>query len=202
MSTKIKGNNWARKQFKQAIKRLDNFTLAGMPVLVSGTQFGRTLSNETQVQEAYHQSIFCPCLRGDEPPQKRFFDALLAGCIPVVLDYESDELGYRSYFAERTYSTRLSYPFATGIFAGKSDMGVHYEDLVVAINSTCNMECLLPTLEDLIQNHPEVIREKQANIARVASLFTYGINDNAFQYPDATAAILIQAKHYVDAVGR
>ena len=34
---------------------------------------------------AYRQSTFCPCPGGDSPSAKRMFDAIFAGCIPVVL---------------------------------------------------------------------------------------------------------------------
>ena len=34
---------------------------------------------------AYRQATFCPCPGGDSPSAKRNFDALLAGCIPVIL---------------------------------------------------------------------------------------------------------------------
>lgn len=31
------------------------------------------------------------CTVGDAPAQKRFFDVILSGCIPVVLAFESDK---------------------------------------------------------------------------------------------------------------
>jgi len=34
---------------------------------------------------AYRQATFCPCPGGDSPSAKRNFDALLSGCIPVIL---------------------------------------------------------------------------------------------------------------------
>ena len=36
----------------------------------------------------YHKATFCPCPGGDSPSAKRFFDALHAGCIPVVLSHD------------------------------------------------------------------------------------------------------------------
>ncbi|KAK1741967.1 hypothetical protein QTG54_007540 [Skeletonema marinoi] len=38
----------------------------------------------------YKHSVFCPVLPGDSPPQKRFFDVIIMGCIPVVLAFETD----------------------------------------------------------------------------------------------------------------
>ena len=36
----------------------------------------------------YRKAAFCPCPGGDSPSAKRFFDALHAGCIPVVLSHD------------------------------------------------------------------------------------------------------------------
>jgi Exostosin family len=36
----------------------------------------------------YRQSTFCPCPGGDSPSAKRMFDALLAGCIPIILSHD------------------------------------------------------------------------------------------------------------------
>lgn len=38
-----------------------------------------------QYPHAYRHATFCPCPGGDTPSAKRFFDAILAGCIPIVL---------------------------------------------------------------------------------------------------------------------
>ena len=35
-----------------------------------------------------HLSTFCPCPGGDSPSAKRHFDALLAGCIPIILSQD------------------------------------------------------------------------------------------------------------------
>jgi hypothetical protein len=200
MSAEIKGNGWARVAFFQAIETLENYTIAGMPILVSGISKSRTMVGEADIQQAYRESIFCPCLRGDEPPQKRFFDALLSGCIPVVLDHPSSELPHRSYFASNAHSNRITYPLAKGSFANDTEMGIDYSELVVAINETCNFNCMMPILEDLIVNHPDIIREKQENIARYASLFSYGMEENGMQFPDAILGMLVQVRHYVNAV--
>lgn len=36
----------------------------------------------------YRHSTFCPCPGGDSPSAKRMYDALLAGCIPVILSHD------------------------------------------------------------------------------------------------------------------
>ncbi|CAK0821669.1 unnamed protein product, partial [Prorocentrum cordatum] len=37
------------------------------------------------VLEEMFRSVFCPVVQGDVPHQKRLFDAMLTGCIPVVI---------------------------------------------------------------------------------------------------------------------
>jgi hypothetical protein len=37
---------------------------------------------------AYRAATFCPCPGGDSPSAKRMFDALLAGCIPIILSQD------------------------------------------------------------------------------------------------------------------
>jgi hypothetical protein len=36
----------------------------------------------------YRMATFCPCPGGDSPAAKRMFDAILAGCIPLILSYD------------------------------------------------------------------------------------------------------------------
>eukprot|EP00980_Cylindrotheca_fusiformis_P029974 scaffold24130_cov142-Cylindrotheca_fusiformis.AAC.4 len=41
-----------------------------------------------QFPHAYRHATFCPCPGGDTPSAKRFFDVILAGCVPVVLSHD------------------------------------------------------------------------------------------------------------------
>ena len=49
------------------------------------TQRSSMLPKGFSYPHAFRQSTFCPCPGGDAPSAKRMFDALFAGCIPVVL---------------------------------------------------------------------------------------------------------------------
>ncbi|GAX17776.1 hypothetical protein FisN_24Hh157 [Fistulifera solaris] len=188
-----------RYDFLNALNKMqaNNATIGGLPVYV-GHLNNRMMDNETAILEKYRESIFCPCLRGNTPAQKRFFDVLMSGCIPVVIEYASSkEEGYPSFFKKHETSIRLSYPFAKGIFLDEPEMGIDYHDLVVTVNGTCEMDCMLAGLEDLIINYPEVILAKQKSISELAQLFSYGLQNNALRYPDAVAAMLVQIRHYV-----
>lgn len=186
-----------------------NYTIAGLPIVTGKMHHLRTMGSEKGIQLAYKTSIFCPCLRGDYPPQKRIFDAMLSGCIPVVLEAPSHEEGYVSHFSKESYSARITYPFGQGIVptihngthTPSTVMGLNYSDLVVAVPESCHKNgCMMEILEDLLANHPETIREKQQNIAKVVSLFSYGMGENGMKYPDAVAAMLAYARQYVHTV--
>jgi len=185
-----------REQYYQAAMEYigQNKTIGGHPLYV----LAESVNAEQEIYDVYKDSIFCPCLRGDTPGQKRLFDAMLNGCIPVVLEYEdSHEKGYPSHFEHKGSSTRIVYPFAVGNFFMEPKMGLDYNQFIVPINGTCGIPCLIPTLKTLILNNPDRIQQMQRNIASVATLFSFGMEHNAFAYPDAVAAALVQARHYV-----
>ena len=170
-----------------------NQTLGGREVFVSDTM----VDAEEEIFKMYRDSIFCPCLHGDTPGQKRIFDVWLSGCIPVVLEYDqSHETGYPSHFEQGGSSIRIVYPFVRGTFFDEPVMGIDYYQLLVPINGTCGVPCLIPTLEKLLLEEPHQIQQMQDNIAQVVSLFSFGMEHNALRYPDAIAAALVQIRHY------
>lgn len=198
LSKKIEGNGRDRRDF---FEMMENETeLAGRPVFVAGLGGRRTITGEASIQDMYRRSIFCPCLRGDAPPQKRLFDAILNGCIPVVMEHnKSKEDGIPSHFAAGGISIRQTYPFAKGSFFNALDMGVDMRDIVVTIPAACGMKCMLPALHQLLLYDTDVLREKQNNLTRYASLFSYGMEENgSLQYADAVATMLVQARHFVN----
>ena len=203
ISKQIHGKSDDRMAFFAAYEALlsnnnNQTTLGGLPTMVNGLKSRSIQGGESPVLHAYHNSVFCPTLRGDSPPQKRFFDVLLNGCIPVVLAHESSDPPFLSYFARGGESTVRTYPYAIGSFDEWPQMGIHYETIVVEVNGTCGMSCFFPMLEDLLLHHPDKIRAKQREIARLAPLFTYGMEHNRLQQADATAALLVQARHHAN----
>lgn len=203
MSVKIANAGTAgyRQQFFDTVGDFPtNHTVAGLPISIAGLAGVRTMKGEQSVQDMYRDSIFCPCLNGDGPVQKRIFDAILSGCIPVVIAHDTSlEPGYPSHFSQKGWSTRLTYPFAKGVFHGMPQMGIDWDDLVVSINGTCGIPCLFPTLEDLLTNQRNLVREKQQTVMRYATLFSFGMEENKLQHADAIAATLVQARHFVNA---
>ena len=197
MANQIRGNSQDRLDFFEAMKGVAE--IAGRPV--NAVSFlHRNINDEPAIQQAYRDSIFCPCLRGDEPPQKRIFDVLLGGCIPIVLEHTpSFEEGWPSFFAPTSHSIRQTYPFSRGNFFNHTDMGVEFRDMVVALPADgCGIKCVVQTVEELLTKRPEVILAKQRNIAKYAALFSYGMEQNGLKYPDAVSAMLVQVRHYVN----
>ena len=196
----VAANSLPRLEFMEAVEKFRNETdgsLAGLPLQVKGylARF-RRIGSEGKILESYRDSIFCPILRGDTPNQKRFFDVILSGCIPVALEYPSSEAGCPSHFGPGLTSIRTVYPFSTGTFVGIPSMGIEYRDFIVAVNGTCGPPCILPALEDLLINQKERLRQMHRKLAAVAQLLTYGLDDNARRYPDALAAMLVEVRHY------
>ena len=77
-------------------------------------------------------------------------------------------------------------------------MGIDYSDIVVEIDSKkCGVECIPTILGDLLMKNPDVLRKKQEYLAHVATLLTYGMEDNSLQYVDSISALLVMAKHYI-----
>ena len=76
-------------------------------------------------------------------------------------------------------------------------MGIGYQEMVVEVDGSCGLRCMKPALEKPLKNSEELRRKQQA-LARYAPLFSFGMDDgDAFKYPDAVSALLIQARHYV-----
>eukprot|EP01084_Bolivina_argentea_P286467 491410_1 len=47
-----------------------------------------------QTFDQYTKSIFCPILEGDLPGQKRFYDVIVSGCLPVLLQMNNSKYWY------------------------------------------------------------------------------------------------------------
>ena len=206
-SQQISGSSYIRVAFMQEAQRYEKEVsplLAGKPMSVGGLSGkGRSMGGEREILSMYRDTVFCPILRGDDPVQKRPYDAWLSGCIPVVLKYNSTEEDFPSYYARNAVSIRHTYPFSVGSFYGVPDMGLPYRDMVVEIDAhECGDEhgivCMLHTLERLLEQEPERLTKIKETIRRVVPLLSYGMEQNALQYPDVVSAILVKARHYIE----
>jgi hypothetical protein len=75
------GNHGTCTQLRQAMEA--DYTNCATSSIVL-----RQLSETIHHAVAMNLATFCPCPGGDSPSAKRMFDALLAGCIPIVLSHD------------------------------------------------------------------------------------------------------------------
>lgn len=171
----------------------------------------------TEAVESYAESVFCPILAGDAPWQRRFFDAILSGCLPVVLTWTTPSYpGGKSWFQpeykvygtkkkksnrRKTYSIQQAYPFAKGLFGDddSDDIAIDYDAFVIECpgnqENETDVSSLRLTMEDLLLNRPDEIRRRQLEMQRVAVSFSYGLGEDAHRYEDAFSRIIRTLKY-------
>lgn len=162
-------------------------SIAGYPVEVheiEGHRNFKSLSPQ-DTWKKYRESYFCPVLKGDLPYQKRFFDVVLSGCLPVVLSHESrDDNPHASWFEKGGFGYDITHPFSSII---------NYTDFVVEVD---NVDNLVSTLEQLLQDKDK-IRRMQTAMGKVAPKFVYGLGED-FNVPgDAFDEVLGQLEEYL-----
>ena len=204
-----------RPIFSKLVKKTYGTHLGGLPFVVERL-YKWTAERQDFVFQSYRQSIFCPCLPGDNArkwkrkcclgtgtvlttctrrltvaspattAQKRFFDVILSGCLPVVLSFNESRLpGRKSWYHTQRASVESSYPFAKGIF--DDSVEIDYESFVVQVQE--NVSNIKPTLEAILAN-PKELQRRQANLAKYAPLLSYGIGNDAHKYDDAFLRII------------
>lgn len=175
-------------------------SISGLPTKMIMTGSSRIPPNETTI--LYQDSIFCPILPGDDAVQKRFFDVILSGCIPLVPVWEpSDEEGYPTFFQYKGRSSiRQTYPFHRGTFFGDDTVGIDYlRDMVVTFDGFCGLKCMAPAVESALQNRTEITRIRQ-NLWKYSRLFAFGLGENKYRSVDAFAGMLVSLRHYVESL--
>ena len=175
--------------------------ISDLPIVIQdiGTR-QRFLTQHHQVMQTYQDTVFCPTLAGDDCGQKRFFDVIMSGCIPVVLSYQdSDEPSWASWFKPGLCSIRRSFPYSRGTFYGDSAAGIDYTEFVVQVNGTCGLECIKSTLEG-IMNTPNELKRMRMALKRYAHLFSYGLEESSGTSVDAFSALLVSIRHYLSSL--
>jgi hypothetical protein len=182
-------------------------TMAGLPFSLShGGQNWKFQKDD--IYQQYADSVFCPILAGDMAWQRRFFDVIMSGCLPVVLSWNTSR-GTSWHIPETmspiTPSIDMAYPFAKGRFSGK-DLAVDYESFVVQcpgnVTNQEDVSSLRMTMLDLLENKPDEIRQRQLNMKEYAMAFSFGLGEDAHRYNDAFARIVRVLKQYIDDLDR
>ena len=177
--------------------------LAGLPYHFEPISGGHG-SNATKAYDLYSNSVFCPVLPGDAGWQRRFFDVILSGCIPVMLSWDiDDEKGQKSWFVpEVNQSIQHTYPFAKKAFGGDETIEIDYDSMVAECQGNRDKEsdvsCLRRTMEDMLLHRPNEIRKKQLQLKRYALAFSLGLGEDAHKYEDGFARTIRVLKRYYD----
>ena len=183
-----------RLQLIQNQQTLFHNTVGGLPIYLKDLGVSRA---SVDPMDVYRQSVFCPILMGDECAQKRFFDVIFAGCIPVVLEFEGDEYGWPSWYNHKRCSVRRTYPFARGTYFDDMKAGIDYASFVVAINGTCGLPCMKAELEQIMKQE-EILKKIRDKMSKYALLFTIGLDpDQNNKSPDAFHAMMVTLRHYL-----
>jgi hypothetical protein len=121
---------------------------------------------------------------------KRFFDAALSGCIPVVITFPASDCNpHKSFFREGWPGYNETYPFPSSI---------DYTQFVVQLD---NLDDMVPTLESLIENKTK-ITEMQLALSKAANKFVYGLGNELAVGGDAFDALLGDLESYISQLGR
>ena len=185
--------------------------LGGKPFITNNDNTGAFGMDELPLYDLYSDSVFCPVLSGDAPWQRRFFDVIQSGCLPLVLRWETPGLpGNRSWFRPavygaaftETFSAYQSIPFPKTMFDGDMAIEIDYESFVlecpVNMRQPRDFSLIRKTVEEYLVNRTDDIRQKQLNMRQYALAFSIGLGQDAHRYDDGFARLIRQIKHYLD----
>jgi hypothetical protein len=145
------GNHGTCAELRRSLKRDYECSPAGRLLKRKNSNISKHSKDKklllTNYAHGYRQATFCPCPGGDSPSAKRMFDALHAGCIPIVLSHdfvwpftaEVDTIGPASNTTTTTTTTILLDPNDFSIRVPSNDYleAKHYDNCT-KINNTDN----------------------------------------------------------------
>lgn len=173
-----------------------NDTSVGGKPIVLRTKTANTPLRRDEYLDYYEDSVFCPVLAGDISWQLRFYDVLACGCIPIVLEWPTS-IGAdgRTWFVKNKFSVWQTYPFAKGRYGGNnSAIEVDFDLFVLRVpgneRDEKDMSRVRQTLERLLRNEPETIRQMQINLRENIDYITYKLGLEAHSSEDGFHRIL------------
>lgn len=128
------------------------------------------------VLEAMFRSVFCPVVQGDVPHQKRLYDAMLTGCIPVVIAFPSHVPGKVSWWLPGGPPVERMVPFPDD---------VDYRSFVVEVPQRVVEDGRL--VEALLQVPEHELEAKRAAMKGAKSLVRFDFGGSG---PDAFTAMM------------
>lgn len=187
-----------RLYFDKEVREAYPPTIAGLPY------FFRMIGPKTEridFFEAYRDSVLCPILPGDNCWQRRFFDVIRNGCLPVVLEWPIQGGDNRSWHtAEPQCPVVDTYPFARGQFRNmNSALEIDYDSFVVRaqgnLEDESNVTSILKAMQDVLAS-PEEVARRQQQMMSYLPLFTYGIGQDSHMYNDGFSRVMEILQHF------
>lgn len=181
-----------RRRFERYVTtRYNRSIVGGMPYIMEAISEKRS---PEEIFEMYQNAVFCPCLPGDTVTQKRFFDAILNGCLPVVLRFSHGKEW--TWHPFENSKLRNSLPFAhDGQF--DTNLQINYSDFVIEVDlPTSN---LVKEMEEWLQpERAQELKRRQESMKEATPLLTYGLGPWAHTYEDAFSTLVRGLKKYTD----
>jgi hypothetical protein len=188
-----------RHQIAQNVSAYIPPALGGYLTNVTFHLDGRPTPSTTVTSQLYQQSIFCPIISGDDAVQKRFFDAMLQGCIPLVPYFPKSIEGdtYPTFFQwNGRPSIRQTYPWSKGTFRGDPQAGIDYMDLVLPFDGFAPESSIQDVVRETLFNTTH-LRQLRRTLMTYAPLFTFGLDENLQQSMDGFSATFVAIRHYL-----
>jgi len=176
-------------------------TLGGMPYAVG--HLGKSTTNKTvnAYYDAYRNSIFCPILPGDMPYAKRVFDVMLYGCLPVFMRWPSKNREGKSWHVPYGHEAKYTYPFHKELYSFfmRDEDLIDYESFAVEAvgdpGDEMNFGSMFDMMEDMIEENPNEIMERQLILKKQVVSLTYGLGEDAHKYDDAFSRVMKILEH-------
>ncbi|CAB9526593.1 expressed unknown protein [Seminavis robusta] len=168
----------------------NNYTFCGKPFLAvdwGDKQLGKY--PQVDFMQKYRESILCPVLPGDSCWQRRIFDVIRNGCLPVVLEWQLDANNNRRgwHTVQTACSIEESYPFLARQNKDET-LSIDYDSFVITAPGNPQDETNVTSIFEAMKrvlNNPQELARRQTKMKEYATLFTFGLGVDAHKYDDA-----------------
>merc|ERR1719456_538256 len=152
-----------------------------------GAKYGARYNlTSSELVRQMSESLLCPIPQGDLPFQHRFFDALVTGCVPLVISYHGEECDIWSYdLSHRKYPQKGGWPTPCAKSSYPFQSLINYTDITVQIDSEDFTEDHFA--EALLRLDRSEIEEKRAKVEQLRTHFVYDWTGATF---DAFSSLL------------
>jgi len=135
------------------------------------------------ILEEMYRSVFCPVLHSDVPHQKRLFDAMLTGCIPVVIAFRSEVPGEVSWWQENGPPLHRMLPFWDAIDYRSFTVELLHEEVLRG-----------QAADRLLMISDAELEERRMAMRRYRQLIRYDFSGSR---PDAFSMIMQEVKTFL-----